>query len=119
MKKILLVEDDELMARMYKRAFSVVGFTVELAADGQEGYDKAKVFRPDLILLDIMMPVLNGLQTLEKLKADAEVKDIPVVMLTNLANKSDAERALAMGAVKYLVKSDYDPKQVIEIVTSI
>jgi CheY-like chemotaxis protein len=113
MAKILLIEDDELMLRMYQRVLSIEGFAVEMAVDGQAGYDKAKVFQPDLILLDVMMPVMNGLQTLEKLKQDPETKNFPVFMLTNLANKPDADFALKKGALKYLIKSDYDAKEVV------
>jgi DNA-binding response OmpR family regulator len=105
--------------RMYKRVMEIEGFTIEMAVDGMEGYDKAKVFMPDLILLDVMMPKLNGLQTLEKLKADPVLKDIKVVMLTNLANKVDAVSALQKGAIKYLIKSEYDPKEVIAIIREI
>ena len=74
--KILLVEDDDLMVRMYRRVLDCEGYTVEIASNGQEGYEKTKTFKPDLILLDIMMPVLNGLQALEKLKKDPQTKDI-------------------------------------------
>lgn len=116
MSKILLVEDDDLMARMYKRFLVYGNFTVELAADGLEGYEKAKTFQPDLILLDIMMPRMNGLQTLEKLKSDPETKDYPVAMLTNLATKEDAEIALKKGAIKYLIKSDYEMEELAEVI---
>lgn len=113
MQKILLIEDDEIMIRMCRRVFKYEGYDVEVATDGEQGFSKATSFKPDMILLDIMMPHLNGLQTLDKLKGDLETKDIPVIMLTNLANKSDAEVALQKGAVKYLVKSDYDPQEVL------
>ncbi len=116
MSKILLIEDDEIMARMYQRVFIIEGYTVDVAGDGLMGYTKAKEFKPDLILLDVMMPVMNGLQALEKLKTDPETKDFPVMMLTNLANKPDAISALQKGAIKYLIKSDYDPKGVIAVV---
>lgn len=113
MAKILLIEDDELMVRMYQRVLSIEGFAVEMAVDGLAGYNKAKTFQPDLILLDVMMPVMNGLQTLEKLKQDPETKNFPIFMLTNLANKPDADFALKKGALKYLIKSDYDAKDVV------
>ncbi|MBI5357525.1 response regulator [Candidatus Saccharibacteria bacterium] len=117
--KILLVEDDELMARMYQRFLAHGDFIVELAADGQEGYEKAKVFKPDLILLDIMMPRLNGLQALDKLKQDPETKDFIVVMLTNLADKEDAELAISKGAARYLIKSDYDMEDITGVINEI
>jgi CheY-like chemotaxis protein len=113
---ILITEDDPLMSRMYQKIFTFEGFEVEMAADGQEGLDKARELKPTMILLDVMMPKLNGLQVLEKLKADPETKSIPVVMLTNLAGQQDAENALARGAIKYIVKSEYEPKQVADMV---
>ena len=113
---ILITEDDPLMSRMYQKIFTFEGYQVEMAADGQEGLDKARELKPTMILLDVMMPKLNGLQVLEKLKADPETKSIPVVMLTNLAGQQDAENALAKGAIKYIVKSEYEPKQVADIV---
>src|SRR3989304_2534031 len=111
MVKILIAEDDPLMSRMYQKIFKFEGYEVILAADGEEGLVKAKE-NPTLILLDIMMPKMNGLELLEKLKADPKLKKIPVVMLTNLAGQQDAETALAKGAVKYIVKSEYEPKKV-------
>ncbi len=112
--KILLIEDDDLMIRMYQRVLTFKGYTVEIAENGLLGYEKAKTFKPNLILLDIMMPVLNGLQTLEKLKQDPATKDIKVIILSNLVHKRDSEYAVKLGAIKYLIKSDYDPNEVIE-----
>src|SRR4030042_3479373 len=112
MAVILIVEDDPLMSRMYQKIFSFEGYQVETATDGEQGLEKARNLKPTLILLDIMMPKMNGLQVLEKLKADPDLKKIPVIMLTNLAGAQDAETALTKGAVKYIVKSEYEPKQV-------
>ena len=119
MAKILIIEDDPLMQRLYQKIFTFEKYEVETAADGEEGLDKARKTKPTLILLDIMMPKMNGLQVLEKLKADPDLKKIPVVMLTNLAGQKDAETALAKGAVKYIVKSEYEPKQVSDMVKGV
>lgn len=119
MAKILIVEDDPLMSRMYQKIFTFEGYEVEMAGDGEAGLEKARTVKPTLILLDIMMPKLNGLQVLDKLKADPETKTIPVVMLTNLAGQQDAETALEKGAVKYIIKSEYEPKQVANMVKEI
>jgi CheY-like chemotaxis protein len=119
MAKILVVEDDPLMSRMYQKIFTFEGYDVDMASDGQEGLDKARETKPTLILLDVMMPKLNGLQVLEKLKADPETKGIPVVMLTNLAGEQDAESALTKGAIKYIIKSEHDPKEVADMVKEI
>jgi CheY-like chemotaxis protein len=104
---------------MYQKIFTFEGYTVEMAGDGEEGLEKARSVKPTMILLDVMMPKMNGLQVLEKLKADPELKAIPVVMLTNLAGQQDAEAALAKGAVKYIVKSEYEPKQVADMVKEV
>lgn len=118
-KTVLIVEDDPLMSRMYQKIFTFEKYDVVAAGDGQEGLDKARQVKPMIILLDVMMPKMNGLQVLEKLKSDPETKTIPVIMLTNLAGEKDAENALLKGAVKYIVKSEHDPKQVVGMVKEI
>ena len=119
MAKILIVEDDALIKRMYQQALEFDGFDVDLASDGKEGLDKLKEKKPTLILLDIMMPKMNGLQFLEEIKSDPVNKNIPVVVLTNLSGTQDAQKALELGAVKYIVKSQYKPKQVVAMVKEI
>lgn len=116
---LLIVEDDPLMSRLYQKIFKFEGYAVETAGDGQEGLDKARSAKPTIILLDIMMPKMNGLEVLDKLKADPETKSIPVVCLTNLAGEKDAETALSKGAIKYIIKSEYEPKQVTAMVKEI
>lgn len=119
MSKILIIEDDALLSRMYETIFKTNGYTVEVAIDGEEGLHKARRTSPTLILLDIMMPKLNGLEVLERLKGDPELKAIPVVILTNLAGNNDVQTALKLGAVRYIIKSENRPKQVEEIVRGI
>lgn len=119
MTKILIVEDDPLMNRMYQKIFKFEGFDVDFATNGEEGLDKIRTIKPTLVLLDIMMPKINGLEVLDKVKKDPETKDIPIVMLTNLAGSQDAETALEKGAVKYIIKSEYEPKQVVNMVKEI
>lgn len=119
MGKILIVEDDPLMLRMYQKIFTLEKYDVDIAVNGEEALEKIHANRPILILLDIMMPKLNGLQVLDKLKSDPDTKTIPVVMLTNLASEKDAESAMFKGAVKYIVKSQFDPKQVTTMVKEI
>ncbi len=119
MAKILIIEDDPLMQRMYQKAFAFDGYTVLVAGDGVEGLEKVRNEKPTIILLDVMMPKMNGLDTLAKIKNDPDLKGIPVIMLTNLAGSADAEKALSMGAVKYIVKSEQEPKQVVAMVKEI
>jgi CheY-like chemotaxis protein len=118
-KKILIVEDDPLMSRMYQKIFTFEKYEVVAAMDGVEGLEKAREVKPMLILLDVMMPKMNGLQVLEKLKSDPDTKTIPVIMLTNLAGEKDAENGLMKGAIKYIVKSEHDPKKVVGMVKEI
>lgn len=119
MAKILIIEDDALLSRMYQTIFSTNDYEVVLATDGAEGLVQARKEQPTLILLDIMMPKLNGLEVLEHLKNDPEVRDIPVVILTNLAGNNDVEAALGLGAVRYLIKTENKPKRVEEVVSEI
>src|SRR5476651_1669604 len=119
MAKVLIIEDDPLMSRMYQKIFTFEKYEVEVAGDGEEGLAKVLSTNPTIILLDVMMPKMNGLQVLEKLKADPATKAIPVVMLTNLAGQQDAETALSKGAVKYIVKSEHEPKEISDMVNEI
>jgi CheY-like chemotaxis protein len=118
MGKILIIEDDPLVARMYQKVMGFEGMEVEVAENGLDGLKKAKEIKPVLILCDVMMPKLNGIEVLEHLKADKELKDIPVIMLTNLSGTQDAQAALSRGAVAYLVKSEHKPKEVAEFARS-
>lgn len=114
MAKILLVEDDPLMLRMYQRKLLNDGYEVETAVNGEEGLVKIRSFRPDMVLLDIMMPKLNGFQVLERMKADPTTAKIPVIILTNIGGtQEDIEKGLGLGAVAYLVKSYYRPDEVV------
>lgn len=119
--KVLIVEDDPLISRMYERVFTFEGFDVEMARDGEEGVTKLKKMdpKPTMILLDIMMPKMTGIDVLRELKADPTTKAIPVVVLTNLSGTQDAEKAISMGAVKFLVKSSYKPKQIVDEIKEI
>lgn len=119
MAKVLIIEDDPLMSRMYQKIFTFEKYEVEVAGDGEEGLTKANTIQPTIILLDVMMPKMNGLQVLEQLKTNDLTKHIPVIMLTNLAGQQDAETALAKGAVKYIIKSEHEPKEVADMVNQI
>lgn len=116
MAKLMIVEDDTFLSKMYDKKFKNAGFEVELAHDGMEALAKVKGFKPDIILMDILMPKLNGIETLDKLKADPETKHIPVIMSTNLSTADDSEATLKKGAIKYIVKSDVTPSEIVKIV---
>jgi DNA-binding response OmpR family regulator len=118
---IFMAEDDPLMSRMYERVFKASGFTLEMASDGEEAISKLEKMgtNPTIMLLDVMMPKKNGFDVLRQIKQNEKLKNVPVVMLTNLAGEADAEKALSLGAVLYLVKSQYDPKQIVDKVKEI
>ena len=117
MSKLLIIEDDTLVSRMYQKAFSFAKIDTHLANDGRSGLDLARQISPDLILCDIMMPEMNGLEVLDKIKADPKLNHIPVIMLTNLSGTTDCETALAKGAAQYLIKSEHKPKELVEKVS--
>lgn len=112
--KILIIEDDQRINKVYMAKLSVEGITVITALDGEEGLRKIYSEKPDLILLDLMLPRKSGFDILKEIKADPEVKDIPVLILSNLAQEKEIEQGLALGAVDYLVKTDYSIQQVME-----
>ena len=120
MAKILIVDDDPLYIRIYQLKFKVDGHTVETAVDGKEALTKIESFTPDLILLDIMMPEMDGFEVLRRLKANPKTKKIPVVLLTNLGgDDADTLKGIELGAVAYLVKSAYTPKEVLQKIKEI
>jgi len=105
--KILLVEDDPMIIRLYDRKFKLEGYELTKAFNGFEGLEALKKERPDIILLDIMMPKMSGLDMLKIVKNDPQYKDLPVVMLTNLGDRAeDVEKCKALGAEDYWVKAN-------------
>ena len=118
---LFMAEDDPLMSRMYERAFRLGGHAITLAYDGNEALDVLEKMEPKpvLIMLDVMMPKLSGFDVLRKIKENEHTKNIPVVLLTNLAGQDDAEKGLSLGAVLYLVKSQYNPRQIVSKVEEI
>ncbi len=106
------------MGRMYQNMLSLENFRVELATSGEEGIKRAQDNNPDLILLDIIMPNLNGLQVLEKLKNNSQTKTIPVVILTVVGEKEIIDKALKLGAVGYIIKSSLNLDQLLQEIHS-
>jgi DNA-binding response OmpR family regulator len=113
MKKILIIEDDPFLSEMYADKLSQSGFEAEIAANGKEGLTKSKTYKPDLILLDIVLPKMDGFEVLKSLKADKEVKGIPVILLTNLGQKNEVEKGLSLGAEEYIIKAHFTPTAVV------
>jgi DNA-binding response OmpR family regulator len=112
-KSILIVDDDLTLREMYVARLQAEGFSVDSAKDGEEAIQKAKDKHPNVILLDIMMPKINGLDVLKMLKTDDATKDIPVLLLTALIQDIDKAKGLSSGADDYIVKSETMPGEVI------
>ena len=117
--KILLIEDDPFLLSMYSAKFELEGFAVIAAVDGEEGWQKAQTVGPDIILLDIMLPKMNGFDVLEKIKSDPRTRDIPVILLSNLNQKDEIDRGFASGAADYLIKAHYMPSEVVSRIKQI
>jgi len=112
-KKILLVEDDKFLSEMYITKLTESGFEVEAAFDGEEGLLKADTFRPDLILLDIVLPKKDGFEVLKLLKEKEELKKILVIALTNLGQKEEVQKGFDLGADDYVIKAHFTPTEVV------
>lgn len=117
--KVLLIEDDAFLLSMYTTKFEIENFFVVVADDGEKGLRQAREHNPDIILLDIMMPKMNGFEVLAELKKDESVKDIPVILLTNLNQKDEIEKGFAMGAKDFLIKAHLMPSEVVDKIKKI
>ena len=118
--KVLLVDDDPLIIRMYEYRLRHDGYEIKLAFDGEDAFLKAKKEHPDIILLDLMMPKMNGVETLKFLKKDEDTKDIPVIILTNLGDDpAYMDLTKEMGSPEYLIKAETSLKQLSERVAKI
>jgi DNA-binding response OmpR family regulator len=113
-KKILLAEDDMFINKAYSTGLIDDGFKVVTVSDGAEALEKLKSEKFDLVLLDLIMPVINGFEVLAQMRDDKQLSSIPVLVLSNLGQESDIQKATDLGAIDYLVKSDHTMKDVIE-----
>ena len=113
-QKILIVEDDKFLRELIARKLIQENFEVIEAIDGEEGLEKAKETKPNLILLDLILPGVDGFEVLTKLKEDPVLTVIPVIIFSNLGQREDVERGLRLGAVDYLVKAHFTPNEIIE-----
>lgn len=118
-KKILIVEDDNFVAEVYSTKLLEMGHVVQVAQNGREGLVSVEKDRPDLILLDILMPVMGGVEMLEELKKKPEWKTIPIILLTNVGEKESIQKVRNLGVQDYLIKSHFTPAEVIEKIESI
>ncbi len=116
---VLLVEDEKMLADMYATKFTMEGFKTNKAYDGAAGYEMAKDVKPDIILLDIIMPKLDGFAVLQKLRNDEATKDTPVILLTNLGQDEDIKKGKELGATDYFVKANHTPAEVVNKVRDV
>jgi CheY-like chemotaxis protein len=118
MKKIIIVEDEEILRNLLEKKLSAEGYSVETAENGGEGLSKIRANRPDLILLDIIMPKMGGFEMLEEMQKDESIKGIPVIVVSNSGQPVEIDRAQNLGATDWLVKTEFDPQEVIDKVIS-
>ena len=119
-KLVLIIDDDSMIRKMYSRKFSAdKHFKALTAENGRQGLELIKANKPDLILLDVMMPKLDGFAVLEKIKKDVKLKKTPVLLLTNLGHGDDRQAGLSRGAYDYLVKAEYTPSAIVELARKI
>lgn len=114
MKKILFIEDESTLQKTLGTVLTKEGYQVVSALDGEIGFRMAKKEKPDLILLDLILPKMNGFDVLKSIKAEETIKEIPIIVLTNLESMEDIQKALDLGAATYLVKANYSLEEVLE-----
>jgi len=113
-KTILIVEDDKFLRDLIAQKLTREGFNMIEATDGEEGVTKIKEEKPDLVLLDLILPGIDGFDVLAKIKEDPVLAEIPVIILSNLGQRDDIEKGLQLGAKDYLIKAHFTPGEVIE-----
>ena len=118
-QKILIIEDDGFLASIYAQKLELEGFEVAFATNGEDGVKLAQKDKPDLILLDLLMPQMDGFEVLEKVKADPAIKDVKVLVLSNLGQKEDVDRCMKLGAVGYMIKAHSLPEETVKRIKEI
>jgi len=113
-KRILIVEDNSFLSEMYAAKLELANFEVFIAANGEEALDKMKLNKPDLVLLDLLMPKKDGFEVLKEKFIDLEIKEIPVIILTNLSQKDQIKKCYELGAKDFLIKAYFVPTEVIK-----
>ena len=119
MKKILLIEDDSFMVDIYTTKLKKADFNVETVSDGETAFEKIKNKKFDLLILDIVLPQINGWEILKKVKKDKTLNGLKILILSNLGQKEEIKKGLKLGATKYLVKAHHTPTQIVEKIKEI
>lgn len=113
-KKVLLVEDEEIMINLLQKKLVQEGYEVLVARNGEEGLSMMKEVKPDIVLLDIIMPKMSGFEVMEEVRKDTELKKIPIVVISNSGQPVELDKAKELGARDWLIKTEFDPQEVIE-----
>lgn len=113
LKKILLIEDDKFLRELMNKKLVTMGYDVVAAADGESGLTTIKEAKPDVVLLDLILPGINGFEVLERAKKDPDTMNVPVIILSNLGQSEDIEKGLKLGAKDFLVKAHFTPQEII------
>ncbi len=114
MKKIVIIEDEEILLKLLEQKLNKEGYQVEIARNGKEGLEKLKKQKPDLVLLDIIMPKMGGFEVMEEIKQDKDLKGLPIVIISNSGQPVELSRAKELGVRDWLIKTDFDPEEVID-----
>jgi CheY-like chemotaxis protein len=113
-KKILIIEDEEIMVTLLQKKLTGEGYEISVARDGNEGIRAMKEVKPDLILLDIIMPKMGGFEVMGEMSKDKELKKIPVIVISNSGQPVELDRAQKLGAKDWLIKTEFDPQEVVD-----
>jgi DNA-binding response OmpR family regulator len=117
--KILVVEDDKFLRELISQKLKREGHDVREAVDGEDGVRKIEEEKPEIVLLDLILPGIDGFEVLAKIKGNPEREDVPVIILSNLGQRDDVERGLKLGAVDFLIKAHFTPGEIIEKIEAI
>jgi len=117
--KILIVEDDKFVRELIFQKLTEEKFNVSAAKDGEEGVEKAESEKPDLILLDLILPGIDGFEVISRIRKNKTIEAIPIIILSNLGEKGDVDRGIKLGANDYMIKAHFTPKEIVEKVRSI
>ncbi len=118
-QNILIIEDDKFLRELISQKLLKEGYDISEAIDGEEGIKKIKEEKPDLVLLDLILPGIDGFEVLSKMKEESTLKSIPVIILSNLGQKEDIEKGLKLGAIDYLIKAHFTPGEIIEKIKAV
>ncbi|HQB85317.1 MAG: Phosphate regulon transcriptional regulatory protein PhoB [Parcubacteria group bacterium ADurb.Bin247] len=117
--KILVVEDDKFLRELITQKLAREGYDVVSAVDGEDGVVKVKENKPDIVLLDLILPGIDGFEVLAKIKEDEELSNIPVIILSNLGQRDDVDRGIKLGATDFLIKAHFTPSEIVEKIEAV